>query len=146
MTVNYKQAVDQALAARNATIPADFRLPKSSLPLPKNVSGLVESSGLLDTTEIAIVNLSATNLRDAIAAQKYTSVAVAQAYAKAAAVAHQGTNCLVELFTEEALERAQWLDDQLQKTGTVVGPLHGVPVSIKVSFRSLFLANEPGPH
>ena len=32
---------------------------------------------------------------------------------------------------DEALERAQYLDDYQEKTGKTIGPLHGVPVSIK---------------
>lgn len=35
----------------------------------------------------------------------------------------------------EALERAKSLDRHLKEHGTVVGPLHGLPVSIKDSFR-----------
>jgi hypothetical protein len=34
---------------------------------------------------------------------------------------------------EEALSRAQQLDDYLAKEGKVVGPLHGLPISVKVS-------------
>jgi Asp-tRNA(Asn)/Glu-tRNA(Gln) amidotransferase A subunit family amidase len=41
------------------------------------------------------------------------------------------TNCLTEIFIDRALERAAWLDEQLKSTGKVVGPLHGLPVSLK---------------
>jgi hypothetical protein len=41
------------------------------------------------------------------------------------------TNCLTEIFVDRALERAAWLDEQLKSTGKVVGPLHGLPVSLK---------------
>jgi Asp-tRNA(Asn)/Glu-tRNA(Gln) amidotransferase A subunit family amidase len=36
---------------------------------------------------------------------------------------------------ERALERAAFLDEHLKKTGTVVGPLHGLPISVKDQFR-----------
>lgn len=40
-------------------------------------------------------------------------------------------NCLTEIFVEHALQRASGLDEHLSKTGKVVGPLHGLPVSLK---------------
>lgn len=40
-------------------------------------------------------------------------------------------NCLTEIFVERALARAAKLDDALKKTGKVVGPLHGLPISLK---------------
>lgn len=43
------------------------------------------------------------------------------------------TNCLSEIFFEEALERARFLDDYLSREGKPIGPLHGLPISIKVS-------------
>lgn len=41
------------------------------------------------------------------------------------------TNCVYELLPERALERAKELDEHLALHGTPVGPLHGLPVSIK---------------
>jgi amidase len=38
---------------------------------------------------------------------------------------------LTEIFVEKALARAKDLDEHLAKTGTPVGPLHGLPVSLK---------------
>jgi amidase len=45
------------------------------------------------------------------------------------------TNCLTEIFVDRALERAAWLDEQLKSTGKAVGPLHGLPVSLKDQIR-----------
>ncbi|KAI8260070.1 hypothetical protein K4K58_002148 [Colletotrichum sp. SAR11_239] len=44
------------------------------------------------------------------------------------------TNSLTEVLFEEALERAKDLDAYFAKNGTVVGPLHGVPVTLKDQF------------
>ncbi|WVF67789.1 hypothetical protein IAT40_002550 [Kwoniella sp. CBS 6097] len=37
----------------------------------------------------------------------------------------------LDYFPEEALERVRWLDQELERTGQPVGPLHGVPISVK---------------
>lgn len=44
-------------------------------------------------------------------------------------------NCTLEFFPEMALARAKELDEILQKTGKPVGPLHGLPISLKDQFR-----------
>jgi amidase len=44
------------------------------------------------------------------------------------------TNCLTEIFVDRALARAKELDEHLEKTGKVVGPLHGLPISLKDQF------------
>lgn len=43
------------------------------------------------------------------------------------------TSCLTEMFFEQAQERARYLDGRRAK-GEVVGPLHGLPISLKDSF------------
>jgi amidase len=44
------------------------------------------------------------------------------------------TNCLTEILFPEALARARFLDEHLEKTGHVIGPLHGLPISLKDCF------------
>ncbi|BEJ08344.1 hypothetical protein CcaverHIS641_0504290 [Cutaneotrichosporon cavernicola] len=125
----------KAIAARDATIPKEYLLPKSAYPLPKNRRGLLESSGIMKPRELEIVDLIMIPLAKAIADKKYTAVEVATAYCKAAAIAQQATNCVLELFQDEALAEAKKLDDYLEKNGKTVGPLHGVPISIKDHIR-----------
>lgn len=112
------------------SIPPDWRLPKPS-HLPLDVHNLVKESCLLTARELEINGLDATDLRDALAIRTYTAVEVTTTYLKAAAVAQQATNCLMDFFPTEALERAQWLDQELERTGKPIGPLHGVPISVK---------------
>ena len=40
-------------------------------------------------------------------------------------------NCVTELLPERALARAAFLDEYLKQNGKPVGPLHGLPISVK---------------
>jgi hypothetical protein len=130
MTTSTWQQIAQTYKAKlDASIPAKWRLDPSTIP--NDCSKLVSTCGLLTDVELEIVKLDATALAQAIAQRQYSAVQATTAYLKAAAVAQQALNCLTDYFPEEALERAAWLDAEQERTGKVVGPLHGVPVSIK---------------
>jgi len=45
------------------------------------------------------------------------------------------TNCLTEILFEQGVERALALDDYLEKNGHPMGPLHGLPISLKDTFK-----------
>jgi amidase len=45
------------------------------------------------------------------------------------------TSCLTEMFFDQGIERARWLDAYMEKNGRPYGPLHGLPISIKDSFK-----------
>lgn len=96
-----------------------------------DVTGFPESCGLLNAREIEITNTSVDVLLKKIASAEWTAVDVTTAFSKRAIVAHQLVNCLTEIFIDRALARAAELDDHLKKTGKVVGPLHGLPISLK---------------
>lgn len=53
--------------------------------------------------------------------------------AQRAAIAQQLTNCLTEILFDRALARARHLDHIQETTGSTVGPLHGIPISLKDS-------------
>ncbi|KAK4165544.1 acetamidase [Cladorrhinum sp. PSN259] len=116
-----------------AGVPESLYLPESLIKNPpKDVTAVPRECGLLTHEEIEITeNYDAVALAEAIATKKFTAVAVTQAFSKRAIIAHQLTSCLVEWFPDEALARAKELDDYLEKTGKTVGPLHGVPLSVK---------------
>ncbi|KAK4183146.1 amidase signature domain-containing protein [Podospora australis] len=125
-----RQSIVDSLAD---SIPESLRLPESLIKNPpKNVTAIPRECGLLTSEEIDITETyTAVQLAAAIASKQLTSVAVVTAFAKRAAIAHQLTTCLVEFFMDEAIARAKELDDYLEKNGKTVGPLHGVPVSVK---------------
>ena len=120
---------------------ADGVLPQYAIELPKDTDTLVKQQfnalkylydeKLLTEEEFAITDCSAVELTGKIAAKHYSSVQVFKAFAKRATICHQLTNCAMELFVDEGLERAKYLDEYLEKNGKPIGPLHGLPVSLK---------------
>ncbi|ESW95752.1 hypothetical protein KL918_003311 [Ogataea parapolymorpha] len=106
--------------------------------LPKEV--LVQDPGsdvarvaekVLTPNELAIVDTPAHQLVKQVASGRLSAVQVFEAFAKTATAAHQATNCAMELFLDEGLKRAQELDEYYKQTGKTVGPLHGLPISLK---------------
>ncbi|KIW96782.1 uncharacterized protein Z519_02173 [Cladophialophora bantiana CBS 173.52] len=59
---------------------------------------------------------------------------VIQTYIRRAAEVHQQTNCLTEVFFDEAIKEADRLDQYYQQHGKLIGPLHGVPITLKDQF------------
>ncbi|KAL4871223.1 hypothetical protein BDV12DRAFT_32587 [Aspergillus spectabilis] len=100
-----------------------------------NAMDIPRSCGLLSPKQIEITeNWDIKGLLGQIHSQRLTAREVIEAFCKRAAIAHQITRCLTEPLFESALQRAQELDDHLCRTGTPIGPLHGLPVSVKDSF------------
>jgi amidase len=117
------------------SIPKEWRL-KSPVPESQlSVMDYPRQSGILSPEELAITGSSAVDLVSQMARGKLTSVSVTTAFCKRAALAHQLVNCSLEFFPGLALKRASELDAHLAKTGKVVGPLHGLPISLKDQFR-----------
>ncbi|GME48661.1 Amidase [Neofusicoccum parvum] len=114
-------------------IPEEYYIPQRYVDSPPlDVTNIPRECGILTDEELEITeNYDAVGLANAIATRKYSSVTVATAFCKRAIIAHQVSCCLSQWFMDEALERAKALDDHLERTGKTVGPLHGVPISIK---------------
>lgn len=115
--------------------------PEYSIVLPKPIDELVAEGfnaieylykeKLLTDKEFEITDTTGVQLADKIAKGQLTAVEVFKAFAKRATIAHQFTNCCLEIFTDEGLERAKYLDEFYHKNGKTIGPLHGVPLSLK---------------
>lgn len=132
-TPEYEEKRAALLRSFSEKIPQEYYIPESvTANPPKDVSELATTFGILSPEEIEITEAyDATGLAAAIAEKKYTAVAVVTAFAKRAIIAHQLTCCLTQWFMPEAIEQAKSLDEYLEKNGKTIGPLHGVPVSIK---------------
>ncbi|KEZ45023.1 hypothetical protein SAPIO_CDS2420 [Scedosporium apiospermum] len=82
-------------------IPPEWRL--KEVPSGDSVMSVPKESGILSSEELTITESSATDL----------------------------VNCLHDFFPDYALARAKYLDDYLAKHKRPLGPLHGLPVSLK---------------
>ncbi|KAK4071022.1 uncharacterized protein Triagg1_6389 [Trichoderma aggressivum f. europaeum] len=135
-------------AERDAKIPSEWRLAESllsewrlagSLPSGARPSvtrpiDFLPRCGILTEHDLAITAPDATELLARISAGKVTAEDVVRSFCKRAAVAHQLTNCLTEIMFSEAIERAKWLDSEFKNGNKPVGPLHGLPISVKDQF------------
>ncbi|KAL3451082.1 amidase signature domain-containing protein [Aspergillus insuetus] len=133
MTSDWKSVAAQKKSALDASIPAEWRIEK--LPTNDSVMSFPKTSGILTPDELAITESSATDLVRDLAAGKLSSVAVTTAFCKRAALAHQLTNCFHEFFPGIALARAKYLDEYLAEKKKPIGPLHGLPISLKDQVR-----------
>lgn len=116
-------------------------LPEYSIELPAPASELAEKQfnavkylrehKLLTDEEFEITDSPATFIVAKIAKGEWTSVQVFKAFAKRGTIGHQFTNCAMQLFPEEGLKRAEYLDEFFAKNGKTIGPLHGLPISLK---------------
>ncbi|KAF5630988.1 general amidase [Fusarium tjaetaba] len=132
-TPEFEEKRAALLEAFAAKVPAELRLPLEVIQdPPTDVTSIPTTCGILSPEEIIITeNYDAVGLLEAIGRRKHPAVAVAQAFCKRSIIAHQLTCCLTQWFMAEAIEQAQKLDAFLEAHGKPIGPLHGLPISIK---------------
>jgi Asp-tRNA(Asn)/Glu-tRNA(Gln) amidotransferase A subunit family amidase len=107
----------------------------NTLSNDSNVLDIPAKCGILSAREIDITEgYDATALLQKLASKELSAVEVTTAFCKRAAIAQQLTFCLTETFFDKALARARQLDDNLAATGKTIGPLHGLPISLKETF------------
>lgn len=117
-----------------SSIPVEWRL--KTIPSEfEDCRPVIESCGILSAEELEITNTTeGPRILKNLTSRIWTSEAVATAFCKRAAVAQQLIGCCTEMFFENAIQRAKELDEFLAKTGKPIGPLHGLPISLKDSF------------
>ncbi|KIX03954.1 uncharacterized protein Z518_07507 [Rhinocladiella mackenziei CBS 650.93] len=150
MVQDWKDLVAKKRAEQAKGLPEEWRLPSTILDTigataDISVLDVPAKCGLLTPKELEITEkYDAVDLIAKMAAKELSSYEVTLALCKRAAVAHQVTNCLTEIFFDKALERAKYLDEYLEKEGKPMGPLHGMPISIKDSFNVKGIATTIG--
>ena len=118
----------------NALIPAEWQISDPPAPEAKvDVTGQYVEK-FLTKEEIAITETDAAGIARKTTSDEWKAVDVTKAFCHRAALVHQLTNCLLEIFFDAAMERAKMLDDYLTSHKKPMGPLHGVPISLKDQF------------
>ena len=116
----YRDASIRRLDPPVPEVPAQLPLDRTEIP-----------KYLLTMEEVTITQCSPEKLVASLASGKYTSTAVTTAFLRRAGLAQALTNCLTELLPERAIARAKFLDDYYKEHGKPIGPLHGLPISVK---------------
>ncbi|KAJ4267671.1 hypothetical protein NW762_003785 [Fusarium torreyae] len=135
-TPSWKDISVKKIEALNSSIPEQWRIPETLLP-PKDQADVTtwpQTSGWFTEDELAITSLTAAELLERLTSGKLKSEDATKAFCKRAAAAHRLTNCLSETCFERALTTARQHDEHFAKTGKPVGPLHGLPISLKDNF------------
>lgn len=131
----YQEISAIARKRREANIVSYYKVPTvDEADLPNNLTEYALKSGYYTDGELQIIESEAEHILKKIATRQWTSLDVAKAFCKASAFAQELTNCVTEVLFAEALERARFLDDHLEKHGKTFGPLHGLPISLKDCF------------
>ncbi|KAH7392809.1 amidase signature domain-containing protein [Pyrenochaeta sp. MPI-SDFR-AT-0127] len=139
-TANWETLTKQKREQVKAKIPAEWRLPSELTAnfhekATISVLDVPRSSGILTAKELEITeNYDATDLVGRLASGELKSVDVVTAFCKRAAIAQQCVSCLTEVMFDEALAKAKECDEYLATHGKPIGPLHGLPISLKDSF------------
>lgn len=136
MTAEWKVRIKAKLDKVQGSVPKEWKLPDNiiaDLSEPNTFKQAVDL--LLTTREQSITqDYTAKELVQKLADSEFSAVEVATAFSKRAEIARTFVNCVTEVNYAAAISRAQELDDHLKSTGKTVGPLHGLPISVKDSF------------
>jgi amidase len=126
----WQEIAKEAQDYRDSTI-AQLSPPVPQVPsqLPQNVMKIPEQ--LLDEPTLAITTLLPEELLASLADGSLSAVDVSTAFLRRAAISQGLTNCITELLPQRALQRAKELDEYMQHHKRPIGPLHGLPISVK---------------
>lgn len=150
--MSWQEAAREAREAIERAIPDKWRLQQGSAEGLKDVTQVPATCGLLSDAELRITELDASSLVKKLASGALSATQVTDAFCGRAAIAHQlvrrqlftrpeiplilivylQVNCLAAFFPGAALQRAAELDEHFKRTGKTVGPLHGLPIALKV--------------
>ncbi|USW55021.1 Putative amidase [Septoria linicola] len=114
---------DQSIAQVQPAVP---ELPSE---LPRNVTSL--PGQLLSAEVVSLTEALPEDLVSQLRARQITSKTLTTAFLQRAGLACKLTNCITELLPSRALQRAEYLDSYIAEHGKPIGPLHGLPISVK---------------
>ncbi|KAF4635511.1 hypothetical protein G7Y89_g2581 [Cudoniella acicularis] len=110
-------------------LPEAFERIQFSEELPSNSTEVPGKA--LHPRDFKITQYLPEELIKLLTSRELSAVDVTTAFLRRARVAQKLTNCTTELLPERALNRAKYLDEYLVKHKRPIGPLHGLPISVK---------------
>ncbi|KAI9765220.1 MAG: hypothetical protein M1840_007712 [Geoglossum simile] len=126
----WQHIAEETREYRDATIDrVEPAVPQPPLALPTNVVNIPRE--MLSPDEVRITETPPEDLLGMLGSGGLTATVTVKAFLRRAGLAQKLTNCITELLPERALARAQYLDDYYAQNGKPLGPLHGLPVSVK---------------
>ncbi|KAL4985220.1 amidase signature domain-containing protein [Aspergillus falconensis] len=132
---SWKSLADAKRQATLDAIPAKWKI-SEPIPLASEVRDVTGPyiQKFLAPREIEITELDAYGIAEKTTTGEWTAVEVTEAFCHRAALAHQFVNCLHEVFFDLAIEEAKRLDAYFAEHKKPLGPLHGLPISLKDQF------------
>lgn len=133
-TSTWQHLAKAKVDAINGSIPEKWQL--SSIPPieeQQDVTGPFIRQ-FLSAEEVEITETDAIDIVEKTSVGIWTAEEVTTAFCHRASLAHQLTNCLHETFFDAAIEDAKQLDEYYAQHKAPIGPLHGLPVSLKDQF------------
>ena len=109
-----------------------------------DVSDYIDNSDALSNEEKILTSYSVTKLIEGYSTGNLAVKEVRRAYCHRLALANKLVNCITEVRFNEALEEAKHEDEFFKSTGKLVGPLHGIVVTLKDNIRVSGLATSMG--
>ncbi|QYS95360.1 Amidase [Trichoderma simmonsii] len=135
MLHNFETIAEGKAKAILNVIPEHWRL---NIPIPaaeeqRDITGEYIQQ-FLTASEVEITETDAVGILEHTTTGKWSARDVTEAFCHRAAIAHQLTNCLLDIFIDVALEHADTLDAYYHEHNRPIGPLHGLPISLKDQF------------
>ncbi|RAK84389.1 alpha-glucosidase [Aspergillus costaricaensis CBS 115574] len=128
----WEQRAAQKRAARDSLVSKWQPGPMPPLrPDETYVKDFPNRCGLLTDEQLTITETPPSQLLSHLSSGYWSAESVTRAFIARATIAHYLTNPLAEVLFDRAVARAQELDHILSTTGTPLGPLHGLPISLK---------------
>lgn len=128
--MSWQDVAATAQAYRDKTIAAiEPKVPE--IPAHNALNVTTFPAKLLSPDVVEITELPTETLLDRMATGNITSTQVTKAFLQRAGLAGKLVNCITEVLPERALKRAAELDEYYATHGKPIGPLHGLPISVK---------------